>query len=495
MISRRNGIDWVLKWAPRTYERAIQILLNRYLFLLGLVVVAAYGAILNFNAKDMFGLVPAYEQFGNFLASGWDFESEPGKRVYTFPMWGYGLLFFITKSKSTIIILQQIFTIAVIMGIDFSLEKLKWKKVSRVIFRFLMLSCVIWFYFHAILWPYSWGANLLLVSLFSLIFYLRTNKLWMLMISAVAFGIMLNFRSDYFYFAIGLGAALLLLRFVRQLNFKVWHLAIWFGIVAIMLAPWAIFSNTKAGTPLLKSTNGGHVLFISLGQLPENKWGITPLDADPTMRALVDENVGKGISTLSYAADTFLTSKWVELISEDRSEFLAKCKHNLQQIISQPYYNGSILQPSEGYADRYIVSNLDSAWQSYSNSLAQDPENTQTIGGRSYRLFLIHAKIFRWLGLGLIVFLVLNWRVMLRDPFFIVLLLIVGYQLALIILAYFMIAYNTNLVPVYTLLFVYFFIEKIPWGRYWQWAQNKLQPILMKYWLQLEQRFNNRSSQ
>ncbi len=438
-----------------------KILLNRYLFLAAISIVAVYSAMLNFNGKAMYGLIPAYERFGDFFTSGLDFESTVGKQISTIPIWGYGILFFFTKSKTALIILQLLFSVVVLMGIDYALEKLEWKKISRILFRLLVCSAWIWFYFHTILWPYSWGANLLLVSLFAMIFYLRTSHLRYLVASGIAFGVMLNFRSDYLYFAIGMVLILLLLNLVKQLKFTTWHLAVWVGLILLALAPWGWYSYQKTGHFLLKSTNGGHVLFISLGQLPDNKWGITPLDADPKMRQLIDENVGPGISTLSYAADTFLTAKWVELIREDPAEFVNKSKQNLNTLIETPFYNGEVLGPSGAHANRYLVNSTDSAVQSFVNNMASDAIKVTRIGGVSYRLFLFHSSIFRWVFAGLLLFMILHWRNALSDPVFVVLFPIVGYQIAVITFAFYLTGYNSNLIVVYSILAVYFFVEKL----------------------------------
>ena len=59
-----------------------------------------------------------------------------------------------------------------------------------------------------------------------------------------------------------------------------------------------MFTNMQIGKPIPTSTNSGHVLFIGLGQLPGNKWGITPHDKDPVKTSLLIKSLVISINIL-----------------------------------------------------------------------------------------------------------------------------------------------------------------------------------------------------
>ena len=110
----------------------------------------------------------------------------------------YGLVLTITKSKLIIILFQQLLTFGTIFFIDFFIRKYNWIK-SFDFFRFLLLISFNWFFFHSSLYPYSISANLLILSVFLLLIFFQTNKVIPLISSGIIFGILLNFRSDFYY--------------------------------------------------------------------------------------------------------------------------------------------------------------------------------------------------------------------------------------------------------------------------------------------------------
>ena len=168
--------------------------------------------------------------------------------------------FSISKSKTAIIIFQQIVTIIVLFWIDHSLMVFGWKTWSRVAYRLLTLLSFQWFYYHTILWPYSQGSHLLLVSIFLLLYYLKFRKLQYLIWASVCFGIMLNFRSDYFFMGLAIPLIILFIDIIKRNKLIWWHYTLWYAMVFLLLVPWGIYSSKKSGSYLQKSSNGGHVL-------------------------------------------------------------------------------------------------------------------------------------------------------------------------------------------------------------------------------------------
>ncbi|MCH7515263.1 MAG: hypothetical protein IH947_15170, partial [Bacteroidetes bacterium] len=213
-----------------------------------------------------------------------------------------------------------------------------------------------------------------------------------------------------------------------------------------------------------KSSNGGHVLFISLGQLPDNKWRITPLDKDPLMRELVDSEVGPGVRTLSHQADTFLTRKWLELILNDKAEFLRKCKYNYNSIFHSPFYNGELYKLSEGFADMVIISKLDVKIQDLADSLPGNKWLSRAFDPLRNRYEKTGLILPKW-TIGAIIIAFIFFRTSLfKEETFILILSVIVYQFGLMVLGYFMRGYHTNIFILYEILLVFLFIELNPFG-------------------------------
>ncbi len=436
----------------------------KHLYLSALLITAFIASVLNYNGRTMSGLVPAYLDFADFFRGGFDLTQGKGLTVQTFPMWGYGLIFLVTKSKTIIIALQQLVSISVLLFVDYSLGNFGWKASSRIVFRVLTILSFQWFYFHTILWLYSIGANLLVAAVFLVLNYFRFRSVKYLILASMCFGIMLNFRSDYFFFALAIPVLILIIDWIKNEK-KLWlHYSLWYLVIFVCLVPWGIYSLKKTGSYLQKSSNGGHVLFISLGQLPENKWGITPLDGDPKMRKLVATAFGKGATTLSHPADKLLTGKWLGLILDDKMEFFRKCKFNVQSIYRNPFYVGELNQISEGYADVVISSKLDRRIQALADGLADN--------SRFFQTFMPVRILYEKMGLELpklilvaigLVFLFFRFQIF-KEETFVLVLSVILYQYALLILAYYMRGYHTNIFILYEVLLVFLIIELNPFG-------------------------------
>lgn len=445
----------------RLVKIAGAIILNDYFFVAVLIIVSFSCSLLNFNGKTMHGLVPAYIRFGQLLEQ-FVGQSTPVPKTGTFPMWGYGLLFVITKSKTLIILFQQLLSVGVIFFIDKCLKILGWKNFSRIVFRIATIGSVSWFFYNTIIWPYSISSNLLLLSLFLLLLSVKTQKLKYVILSGVTFGLMLNFRSDYYYFGIGIILIMLILGTTTQLKISLFNTGAWLSVILLMLIPWGIYSYQKTGKYLQKSTNGGHVLFISLGQLPDNKWGITPSDNDPYMREIVDRKVGLYEKTLEYQADKVLTKKWIELISNDKQEFAKKSIYNYNAILENPFYHGELLKLSEGYMDYLIVSKTDQIIQTLADSLPESDTLMKKIIDLNVFLYFSGRNLIRIFFWGFLIFLLFNYQHLLKNEFFIIFSSLIFYQLLLMILAYFMRIYNTNIILVYEIMIIYFWVEANP---------------------------------
>ena len=150
------------------------LILKDYLFFTIWLIICVASVLFNFRGETQTGLIPSYIGYAKFIKSGFDFSVEPG--LFSFPIWGYGFIIAITKSKVALIILQQLFACGAIIFVDYVLRKLGWSKTSQIIFRISMLTGLPWFFFHTVIWPYSWGASLLMFGIFALLLYLKKGS-------------------------------------------------------------------------------------------------------------------------------------------------------------------------------------------------------------------------------------------------------------------------------------------------------------------------------
>lgn len=86
------------------------------------------------------------------------------------------------------------------------------------------------------------------------------------------------------------------------------------------------------------------MLFIGLGNLPDNKWGIAPYDGDPVMRALIQEQFGARRSSLLYDTDRFLRGEFFRRIRQDPQEYLRKVSYAFQVMLRGGVYAGEFFE-------------------------------------------------------------------------------------------------------------------------------------------------------
>ena len=317
-----------------------KILTKDYLFYALLICEVLLFTWLNSENTLMSGILPYYEDFAKFIQSGFSSDFVFSRGAPTFPMWGYGAVLFLTKSKFWIVFWQQLLTIFTIYKVQELFQFFRASDKARLWFRFLILSIGFpWFIFQSHIWPYSFSANLLVLGGVFLIKGEFKSDIKYYMLSAFCFGLMLNFRSDYFYYMCFLAGVLFIRAGYKKMKF--YHVAVWALIGAFMLVPWGLHTKQKTGSILLSSTNAGHVLFISLGQLPNNPWGITPLDGDPLMKSIVQEKL-QSSTTLNHDADLILKKEWKNRVRQEPLAFVKKVGFSIYATIVRPFTNGEV---------------------------------------------------------------------------------------------------------------------------------------------------------
>ena len=346
-----------------------------------MALMATLVLFLNFNGQGMSGLLPAYFDLKEIILSGFDATEVP-RADPAFPMWGYGWVFLLTENKLVILVFQNAFSIFSI-GYCFRLiEKNKYLPPGVMISaKLLMIIAVPWHAYNSLLWPYSIANSLILLSLILFIKAISSAQktTYPIIVSGLLFGLALNFRSDYYLFPVGL---ILIIGIATQFNKQFLQKgASWLALIYLALVPWGLYTKNAVGHYLITSTNSGAVLFIGLGSLPGNKWGITPSDGDPRMHRAIQSHFGEKKSFVSYEADQFLKTAFLKLISEDPAHFGKKLLHNLKRTILGGTYKGEFYESVDCYPQCHnnYTKNMATLLSNPSHYLILDTRSKSTI--------------------------------------------------------------------------------------------------------------------
>ena len=319
---------------------SLRLVSSRFYYLY-IIILASVLSFLNWENQMMGGIVWYYEDFARFIASGFSDDYQFKSETPAFPMWGYGFIIFLLKQRSLIIVFQQCLNILSIYFIEKLLIRYGFKQELKSIYRLILLFSFSWFLFHTGYWPYSIAALLLTFSLPFLLIGLKEQEWCIIIYSALFYGLALNFKSDYLYYYFFLIPSLLLWSYIYSKQ-SLPKVVSWAAIVFFLMTPWQMHCYNKIGKAQMYSSNGGHHLFISLGQLPNNIWGITANDSDPLMRQIVDEAFPDKPRTVSHYADTVLRNEWKKRVLSEPGEYFKKCLFNLYSMITRPFTHGEV---------------------------------------------------------------------------------------------------------------------------------------------------------
>ena len=312
---------------------------DRAFWILFLLVTIGIG-LLNSQSSLQGGLVQYYLDFVSVIKGGFD-PSKASLGRPTFPMWGYGWIYFFTTERFIIFVFQVFLSmVSVMVSLNYLYESKAFNSKSIRIMKVLILLSFSWIAIHFTLAPYSVAVNLLIISLIYLLKSLESKllsySLFNITISAACFGLLLNFKSDYIYFNFVIA---LILYWGGGWKRGSSLLACWALILGVLLTPWAIYTKKVVGKPLLTSTNGGAISYIGLGHLPDNKWGITVYDADPRMASELRKALPqKEADAFRYEGDKWLKKRFLELIISDPLEYSKKVLYSARMALISGIY-------------------------------------------------------------------------------------------------------------------------------------------------------------
>jgi len=401
--------------------------LTTWRWLFPLTLLLAILSYFNYESTQMQGLIPNYIDFAHFFRSGMDLDSPFRTGQTTFPMWGYGMILATAWPKWLIILLQQFANLLFLVWLDRQWLPLGYSSKARNLFRWITFLAWPWHLMHAVLWPYSIGAIGISMAVFCLFRFLKEGSWKFAIASGLAFGVTLHFRSDYTFFFLIASIGTAVFMGWKQKNHRGWSIP---ALGLLILFPWLNYTHHRTGHYLLTSTNAGHTFFCGLGQLPNNVWGITPVDEDSTMQAIARPFGG----TLNYQGDSVLKKAWMDSVKAHPGEFVKKMGTvAIFRLIPRPFNSGGMLDP--------VLENSHTPNKPSSYMVRFFLTGTTVVIGFFWFIFGIFGllrwffktskKSWEWLGMGLIVF-----------------------QIALVLGAIFMPPYHTNVFWFYAIFFL-----------------------------------------
>ena len=169
----------------------------------------------------------------------------------------------------------------------------------------------------------------------SLLSLLRSNNLKGVkyyILSGVLFGIAYNFRAEALLLIVLMFMAILLSGLLEnRLKTFTSKGSIFLFSALIMTLPWLTYTGTVGKSIQLSSTNGGAVMYLGLGYLPNNPWGIV---ADDRFVAKIAEDNGF-ISPWSESANIYFTEQYINAVVSEPASFIYRVIHGWKLMFMQ----------------------------------------------------------------------------------------------------------------------------------------------------------------
>lgn len=285
------------------------------------------------------------------LALAQSFAGVGEREVTTYPLWGYALMISALGSGWGLQIFQAVASSAT-LALFLLVLRAAFPGRPRLLAA-LLIAALPWYFMHSVRWPASPAATLLLGAALALLYSCETRRIGWAALGGVLLGLSFNLRPDKLLLPLALVAAWLLSRFVARsastspsstspssrastgLDLRALLLfacASW----AVML-PWTLHYRAATGHASMTSSNGGMVAFLSLGQLPDNPWGI--VNHDSYARKVLEAS-GVTAQPWSDTGHQLLAERFQQNVRRDPGAYARKFLWNLRSMLLAGFYLG-----------------------------------------------------------------------------------------------------------------------------------------------------------
>lgn len=259
----------------------------------------------------------------------------------TYPMWGYSSFLIIANligSYSSIIIIQFIMCYLSIVAF-YKTFTLDYKNYHLLLLLPYIALC-------SVKWNDAIVGSMLIFYIYFLTKSFKQNDIKSNILAGLILGIILNLRSEYLF--------LLPLQFIAIISIKSvsnsvkikFHSVIYLTSILTLL-PWGIRNYIEFDELKLSSSNGASVMYISLGQLDNNSWGIKPVDNS----AFLVTKKYKVKDPYSIEGESILRKEFLTKVEEDPAEYILKCLNNALDFVIGGVYTGEygsvLIQPEQ----------------------------------------------------------------------------------------------------------------------------------------------------
>lgn len=264
-----------------------------------------------------------------------------------YPMWGYPIFVLLCGFSSVILLVVQGALCFGAIGYFYATHHIKP--------RFFHIPAMLPFVaLCSIKWPNAITGVLLAVFICSFSSYLSKPSLKTLLLGGLAAGLAVNMRGESWIWGPALFFSLI---FPLGPGMRAKGARFGAAVIIIQLlciSPWTIRAYTQLGVPRLTPTHGGGLALVSLGQYPDNPWGVENLDS--YVHSFAEKrNLG---SPYAPTADAAMRKEFVRLITEDPAAYARKVFHNLSNFFRHGVFTGQFFTFTLTEADYWKTFNM-----------------------------------------------------------------------------------------------------------------------------------------
>ena len=249
------------------------------------------------------------------------FYSIDGFNFNTYPIWGYSIILFLLKllhlDYSHVLYIQYLFVVYSFIVVFKEVDYIKTEK------KYLFLIVIIFFFYVAML-SVKWPDAFLVFFLFLAAKHHMKREY---VKAALFIGIAYNFRTE-------------MLAVLIVYTFLIFHISrskkIFLSILLLLPYIATNFYFNKSFIPT--TTNAGGVLYITLGQLPNNIWNRTHNDGE-ARKYVISKTNNEYINPWGIEGNSYLKEAFINDIKEHPLEFIKKSFYNLFSILKGGLYS------------------------------------------------------------------------------------------------------------------------------------------------------------